>query len=152
MSERTLEDRLLDAIFRLVDNPSTVEDARLAISVALTLARREGFEAAVDEEVEPWRRASDAVMTFPLPARTSRTLREEDDPEGSKYRFRYNPNKKGYACASSPGCIESIFCGGEWYAANQLLRSLARITLWHDLMTNPYKETQVPVDPEEVLP
>ena len=145
MNGRPLEERLFDALHRLYAEPVAAgpiaEDVRLAISTALTLARREGVYRtlsllnAPDVHLNP-------AGAFPLPARTVRKLREEPDPEGGSLTFFFD--------------TEVMHREGDGEGRSLVDRPRAgtpgRVALWYDLMQNRWSEEQVPVDPAEVLP
>lgn len=144
MNERTLEDRLFDAVWQRNE-----KDVLLAIATALTLARREGCARACSAfglHLEP---ESAAEKKFPLPTRTVRKLREEPDPESSGYRFRWNRDRP-FDLSNGVGMVESASTGS-WLSCG-LTPTSARIALWHDLMQRPYHEEEQAVDPNEVLP
>lgn len=143
MNERTLEERTADAVERVVEGRPLVdcyEDMRLAISTALTLARREGYLVYGNA------RSVDAATAYPLPTRTMRVLREVRDPEGLGVTYRFVPSNDE----------EEV----SFHADNGLVvrggacpfPTPERIALWHDLMQRPFHEESVPVDPSEILP
>ena len=154
MGERTLEERLRDA---LVEEPTPhgfnvhfremdADALALAISTALTLARREGalqgWRAARPPNTQGERGYVENIFNdlISLPTRTVRKLREEPDPHGTGFAFRFDE-----------GRIQSEAERGVWVPVKMVPTS-ERLALWHGLMQHPYHEEQVPVDPEEILP
>lgn len=148
MSERTLDDRLFDALHRLYAEPVSAgpiaEDVRLAISTALTLARRETAMGLMERPLYiPAGYTHEAAVNerWPLPTRIVRKVREESDPEREMdFQFRFNEDSGEVQCLRK----------GYTMALPNATR--ARIALWYDLMQRPYHEEQAPVDPNEVLP
>jgi hypothetical protein len=151
MNERKLEDRLFDAVWQRNE-----ADVRLAISTALTLARREGALVG-------WNHARPLLTQgeqtnirvlfaelFPLPTRTVRKLREEPDPEDTGMLFRYNPEAPYDKSNGISGYVE-LLRNGHWFSVD-VTPTFRRVSLWYDLMLRPWNEESVPVNPAEVLP
>lgn len=153
MSDRSLEDRAYDAVVAWARKEMSGSGEggvplRLAISTALTLARREGYEKACSELV-PSSTPDDGLIRaasssgFPLPTRTVRNLREERDPEGGSLQFSFDGEIMCHEGSWSMWCtIPERPCAA----------TPARVDLWFDLMQRPYHEEEQAVDPNEVLP
>lgn len=145
MSERALEERLLDAVLPTAVDIGRAAELRLAISTALTLARREGYVKAMSQSLSAVHVVDCRDATYPLPTRTVRKLREEPDPETAGMLWRWNEAE----------CLpEYRMCGSRgWNTRHHgALPTTGRVAVWYSLMQRPYHEEEQAVDPNEVLP
>lgn len=96
---------------------------------------------------------SGALLAYPLPARTFRTLREEPDPHGLPVLYSFNDREgiiMGRGKSEDEGAqyplVDVIGPGGF------LLPSSKRIDLWASLKAEPYVTKEVPADEDNPWP
>ncbi len=147
MSTRALEDRLFDAVWQRNE-----ADVRLAISTALTMARREGYADGVGltQSVHTGTAAGLDLPTlaanrYSLPVRTVRKLREEPDPHNFGTWRASNLSERGLT-------VTHAMPGRATFDDECPPLTIERARLALDLLQRPYHEESVPVDPSEVLP